>query len=102
MSSARDLLLARSGTGGELAELAVWAYWKVGGEPGLAVAALGEVATGARIPLPALRMLADLGPRAARYAKRLRPLTTDKDSWTVSRRRTRCGPSRVRPTPQPR
>ncbi|MFE9446185.1 hypothetical protein ACFYO2_46460 [Streptomyces sp. NPDC006602] len=79
---AQDLLLARSSTGGAHAELAAWAYWKVGGEPGPAVEALGGVATEASIPRPVLRMLADLGPHAACYAKQLRPLTTDNDPWT--------------------
>ncbi|WP_225830606.1 hypothetical protein [Streptomyces sp. NK08204] len=79
---AQDLLLARSSTRGAHAELAAWAYWKVGGEAAPAVEALGEVATGASIPRPVLRMLADLGPHAACYAKQLRSLTTDNDPWT--------------------
>ncbi|MFI9810015.1 hypothetical protein ACIHEJ_37935 [Streptomyces sp. NPDC052301] len=79
---ARDLLQARWSTGGAQAALAAWAYWKVGGEPGPALEAFGEVATGARVPRPVLRKLADLGPHAARYEKQLRTLTTDKDPWT--------------------
>ncbi|MFI6530264.1 HEAT repeat domain-containing protein [Streptomyces uncialis] len=79
---AQDLLLARSSTGGAHAELAAWAYWKVGGEPGPAVEALGAVATETSIPLPVLRMLADLGPHAACYVKQLRQLTADNAPWT--------------------
>ncbi|MFF4909186.1 hypothetical protein ACFY2T_30495 [Streptomyces sp. NPDC001260] len=79
---AQDVLLARSSTGAEHAELAAWAYWKVGGEPGPAVEALGGVATEASIPRPVLRMLADLGPHAACYSKRIQPLTAANDPWT--------------------
>ncbi|MGW0575650.1 hypothetical protein ACWD25_06705 [Streptomyces sp. NPDC002920] len=79
---ARDLLLARSGSGETRAEVAAWAYWKLGGEPGPALEAVGGVATGAGIPRPALRILADLGPHAARYADQLRAMTADNDPWT--------------------
>ncbi|KPH99329.1 hypothetical protein OV450_5267 [Actinobacteria bacterium OV450] len=34
------------------------------------------------IPRPVLRKLADLGPHAARFADRLRAMTTDTDPWT--------------------
>ncbi|MET9656795.1 hypothetical protein [Streptomyces sp. NPDC006510] len=79
---AQDALLARSNTGGAYAVLAAWAYWQVGGEPGPALEALKGVAIGALTPRPVVRVLADLGPHAARYAKQLRTLTTDNDPWT--------------------
>lgn len=79
---AREPLLARTGTGAAHTELAAWAHWKVGGEPGPAVEALGRVVTVPSVRWPALRMLADLGPHAAGHAQRLRALTTDGDPWT--------------------
>ncbi|MET8544683.1 hypothetical protein ABZW03_29170 [Kitasatospora sp. NPDC004799] len=81
-SGARDLLLARSNSGAARPELAAWAYWKTGGEPEPALEALGRAAAEGRLPHPSLRMLADLGPHAARHADRLRALTADNDPWT--------------------
>ncbi|MFD9596441.1 hypothetical protein ACFWA9_27370 [Kitasatospora sp. NPDC059973] len=76
---ARDLLLARSNSG---EARAAWAYWKVSGEPGPALEALGRADSEGGITRPSLRMLADLGPHAARYADRLRALASDNDPWT--------------------
>ncbi|MFF4189108.1 HEAT repeat domain-containing protein [Streptomyces sp. NPDC001691] len=81
-SRARNLLLERSSSGEAGAEIAGWAYWKLGGEPGPAVEALGRAAAGGSIPRPYLRMIADLGPYAARYADQLRAMTCDIDLWT--------------------
>ncbi|WP_031097181.1 HEAT repeat domain-containing protein [Streptomyces sp. NRRL S-15] len=81
-NGARDLLLTRSGPGEERAELAAWAYWKVGGDPGPALEAIGRTAAGAFLPRSSLRTLAGLGPHAARYADQLRTLTADADHWT--------------------
>ncbi|GGX28932.1 HEAT repeat domain-containing protein [Streptomyces lomondensis] len=81
-TAARDLLLTRTATGGADAELAAWAYWRLGGEPGPALAVLGPAATEGDHPHPALRKLADLGPHAAGHADRLRRLTTASDAWT--------------------
>ncbi|MFJ3792651.1 HEAT repeat domain-containing protein [Kitasatospora sp. NPDC090091] len=81
-NGARGLLLARSSSGEAHAELAAWAYWKVGGEPGPALEALGSVAADVSIPLPTLRMIADLGPHAGRYVHHLRALTADTEPWT--------------------
>lgn len=82
----RDLLLARStaadGDATADAELAAWAYWKVGGEPEPALAVLGPAATEGRFPHPALRKLADLGPHAADFADKIRTMTGARDSWT--------------------
>lgn len=78
---AHDALLARSG-GGAHADLAAWAYWKVSGEPGPALAALGGMATGGKLPRPAVRRLAELGPHAAGFADQLRTLTAATDVWT--------------------
>ncbi|MFC1407460.1 MULTISPECIES: HEAT repeat domain-containing protein [Streptacidiphilus] len=77
----RDALLARSGSGDQ-AELAAWAYWKVSGDPGPALAALGRMATLGRLPHPAVRRLADLGSHAAAFADQLRALTAAADVWT--------------------
>ncbi|MFG3002271.1 hypothetical protein [Streptomyces sp. NPDC048340] len=79
---ARELLLARAEAGETHTELAAWAYWKVGGEPGPLLEALERAAAQGSIPRPALRKLADLGPHAARFADRLRAMTTDTDPWT--------------------
>ncbi|MER7668102.1 HEAT repeat domain-containing protein [Kitasatospora sp. NPDC096128] len=70
-------------TGGRLADLAAWAAYRVGGEPGPALAVIGPAATEGRFRHPALRRLADLGPHAAPYADRLRELTADRDPWTA-------------------
>lgn len=68
---------------GRHAVLAAWAAYRVGGEPGPALAVIGPAATEGRFRHPALRRLADLGPHAAPYADRLRELTADRDPWTV-------------------
>ncbi|MEV5106882.1 hypothetical protein ACFQ7G_32755 [Streptomyces massasporeus] len=88
-SVARDLLLPRTGTGGARtgtgdadAELAAWAVWRLGGEPGPALAVLGPAATEGDCPNRALRRLADLGPYAAGHADRLLHLTRSTDTWT--------------------
>ncbi|WP_073950477.1 hypothetical protein [Streptomyces kebangsaanensis] len=78
----RELLLARSTAQGADAELAAWAYWRVGGEPGPALKVLGHAVTEGRFPHPALRKLADLGPHAAGFADQLRTLTRASDDWT--------------------
>ncbi|MER5971549.1 HEAT repeat domain-containing protein [Streptomyces sp. NPDC002055] len=78
----RELLLARSRTGGADVALAAWAYWQVGGDPGPALRVLGPAATEGRFPHPALRKLADLGPHAADFADRLRTLAGAADTWT--------------------
>ncbi|WP_037680378.1 hypothetical protein [Streptomyces albus] len=79
---AQELLLTRSRAGGAFAGVGAWAHWKVGGEAGPAVAALGGAAAGAGIRRPDLSLLADLGPRAARCADRLRTLTADSHPRT--------------------
>ncbi|GAA2390411.1 hypothetical protein GCM10010420_12730 [Streptomyces glaucosporus] len=81
-SGGRDLLLARSLSGGADAELAAWAYWRIGGEPGQALKVLGPAATEGRFPHPALRRLADLGPHAAGFADRLRTMADAAEPWT--------------------
>lgn len=78
---ARDVLLARSTPGAADAQLAAWAYWKVGGEPGPALELLGPAATEERFQNVALRRLADLGPQAIHYTDRLRTLVATTD-WT--------------------
>ncbi|MFG3723328.1 hypothetical protein ACGF8D_36630 [Streptomyces massasporeus] len=82
---ARDLLLPRTGTGDADAELAAWAAWRLGGEPGPALAVLGPAATEGDCPNRALRRLADLGPHAAGHADRLLRLTRSADTWTSVR-----------------
>ncbi|WP_327709732.1 HEAT repeat domain-containing protein [Streptomyces sp. NBC_00464] len=81
-NEARELLLSRSRDAGPHAELAAWAYWRVGGEPGPALEALGHSIEERSFFRPALRKLAGLGPHAAPYADRLRALTADTDPWT--------------------
>ncbi|WP_424920288.1 hypothetical protein [Streptomyces sp. wa13] len=81
-NGAAELLLARSSVPGEHTELAAWAYWKVGGEPGPALEALGRTVAGRGFPRPALQMLADLGTHAAQHADRLRSMTSDTEPWT--------------------
>ncbi|MEU5160153.1 HEAT repeat domain-containing protein [Streptomyces sp. NPDC020875] len=79
---ARKRLLLRSRTGDASdRELAAWAYWKVGGEPGPAVELLGRTVTERRYRHPELRRIADLGTYAAPLADRLAALTTDTDPW---------------------
>ncbi|MFB7088938.1 hypothetical protein [Streptomyces sp. NPDC056296] len=78
----REALLARSLAGGAGAELAAWAYWQVGGEPGPALKVLGPAATEGRYPHPALRKLADLGSHAAAFAGRIRAMDEAADPWT--------------------
>ncbi|MBQ1095376.1 HEAT repeat domain-containing protein [Streptomyces sp. b94] len=78
----REALLARSLAGGADAELAAWAYWQVGGEPGPALKVLGPAATEGRYPHPALRKLADLGSHAAAFAGRIRAMDEAADPWT--------------------
>lgn len=81
-SGARDLLLSRSRAAGPHRELAAWAYWRVGGDPGPALDVLGECGAERGRPHPALRRLADLGTHAAPCADRLRAMTADTDDWT--------------------
>ncbi|MFB7468240.1 hypothetical protein ACFCZ1_32985 [Streptomyces sp. NPDC056224] len=81
-NGARELLLARADAGGTHTELAAWAHWKVSGEPGPLLEALELAAAQGSIPRPALRKLADLGPYAARFADRIRAMTTDTDPWS--------------------
>ncbi|MEU1928093.1 hypothetical protein ABZ516_11930 [Streptomyces sp. NPDC019826] len=80
-NGAAELLLARSAVGAEHTELAAWAYWKVGGEPGPALEALGRTVAGKGFPRPALQMLADLGSHAGHHADRLRTMTSDTEPW---------------------
>ncbi|KQX59548.1 MULTISPECIES: HEAT repeat domain-containing protein [unclassified Streptomyces] len=79
---ARDLLLSRALTTGPHAELAAWAYWRLGGEPGPALDVLGRGIDADRFCHPALRRLADLGPHAAPLADRLRTMTAATEPWT--------------------
>ncbi|MET9941694.1 HEAT repeat domain-containing protein [Streptomyces halstedii] len=81
-SEALGLLSARSAAVGEHTAFAAWACWKVGGEPEQALDALGRTVTAKGFPRSALQMLADLGPHAARYADRLRSMTSDTEPWT--------------------
>ncbi|MER5892165.1 HEAT repeat domain-containing protein [Streptomyces sp. NPDC001876] len=81
-NDARDLLLSRSSDAGPHAELAAWAYWRVGGEPEPALDVLGRSIKESRFRHPALRKLAGLGSHAASCADRLRALTADPDPWT--------------------
>lgn len=79
---ARDLLLSRSRDAGPHAELAAWAYWRVGGEPGPALEVIGRSVEERGVRHPSLRKLAGFGPHAALYADRLRAMTGDTDPWT--------------------
>ncbi|MFI5671089.1 hypothetical protein [Streptomyces sp. NPDC051704] len=81
-NAARELLLARADAGATHTELAAWAYWKISGEPGPLLEAFERTAAQGSIPRPVLRKLADLGPHAARFADRLRAMTTDTDPWS--------------------
>ncbi|MFI5756483.1 hypothetical protein [Streptomyces sp. NPDC051569] len=81
-NGARDLLLSRSRAAGPHTELAAWAYWRVGGEPGPALDVLGRSVEAQRFHHAALRKLAGLGPHAAPCADRLRALTADTAPWT--------------------
>ncbi|GLW71814.1 hypothetical protein Kpho02_41130 [Kitasatospora phosalacinea] len=85
VARAREMLHARMNrpdggpdTGADAgAGTAAWACWRLGGDPEAAVAALT-----AHLDRPAaLRMLADLGPDAARCAGQLRVRTADRDAW---------------------
>ncbi|MFD0344933.1 HEAT repeat domain-containing protein [Kitasatospora aburaviensis] len=86
---ARDLLLARSNSG---EARAAWAYWKVSGEPGPALEALGRAdSEGASRVLPcACSLTSALMPPATRTGFGLWPPTTTPGP--ASRRRTRSGP----------
>ncbi|MQY16229.1 hypothetical protein SRB5_64270 [Streptomyces sp. RB5] len=79
----RELLLARSSApdSGADAELAAWAYLRVGGEREPVLSVLGPAAVGGRFPHPSLRKLADLGSHAAPFADRIRPMVNDRDTW---------------------
>ncbi|MFE5587955.1 HEAT repeat domain-containing protein [Kitasatospora sp. NPDC056531] len=77
--AARESLLARATAGDQDPGLAAWSYWRVGGEPGPALAVLGPAATEGRFPHPDLGRLADLGPLAAPYADRLRSMVAEAD-----------------------
>ncbi|MFD6417556.1 HEAT repeat domain-containing protein [Streptomyces sp. NPDC060194] len=79
--AAGSLLRSRIGAGGPEDELAAWAYWRVGGDPGPALALLGREPE--RPPgLAELRQLADLGPHAAPFADRLAALAAGNHVWT--------------------
>ncbi|SPF00267.1 HEAT repeat domain-containing protein [Streptomyces sp. MA5143a] len=81
-----EALLTRSRKGGPDAELAAWAYWRVGGDPGPAMDVLGPAATDEdRATHTALSRLADLGPHAAGYADRLRAFAAAEDHWVRTR-----------------
>ncbi|GLW58219.1 HEAT repeat domain-containing protein [Kitasatospora phosalacinea] len=78
---AREMLSARmnapDGGPDAGAGTAAWACWRLGGDPEAAVDALA-----AHLHRPAaLRMLADLGPHAARCAGQLRVRAADRDAW---------------------
>ncbi|MCX5415159.1 HEAT repeat domain-containing protein [Streptomyces sp. NBC_00059] len=79
--AARELLSARSRPGDAHAELAAWACWKAGGEPGPVLEALDRTLTADGFPRPALRILADLGAHAARYADPLRTMAAGTGAW---------------------
>ncbi|MFF4370525.1 HEAT repeat domain-containing protein [Streptomyces sp. NPDC001594] len=80
-SGARERLLGRAGEKGADAELAAWSYWKVGGGPEPVLEALERASGEGGIPRPCLSRLAGLGPHGARFADRLRAMTTDADLW---------------------
>ncbi|MFF2198716.1 hypothetical protein ACFVXK_38005, partial [Streptomyces sp. NPDC058157] len=63
------------------AQTAAWAYWRVTGDPEPALRVCGAAAR-AGLGQPVLRHLADLGPRAARYADAVRPLLTCPGEWS--------------------
>ncbi|MDX3534532.1 hypothetical protein PV721_09140 [Streptomyces sp. MB09-01] len=62
-------------------QTAAWAYWRVTGDPGLALDAL-EAATRGGLARPVLSHLCELGPLAAGYADALRPLLGSLGEWT--------------------
>ncbi|MEU9160940.1 hypothetical protein AB0D29_11815 [Streptomyces sp. NPDC048424] len=62
-------------------QTAAWAYWRVTGDPGLALAALDAAIRGG-LARPVLSHLAELGPLAAGYADALRPLLGSLGEWT--------------------
>lgn len=68
------------------AQVAGWAHWKVTGEPeialgvlGAAIAKAGDAGGGGHCDL---RLLADLGPQAARYAEPVRAQLASPGPWT--------------------
>lgn len=63
------------------AQTAAWAYWRVTGDPEPALRVCGAAAR-AGLGQPVLRYVADLGPRAARYADAVRPLLTGPGEWS--------------------
>ncbi|WP_327256150.1 hypothetical protein [Streptomyces sp. NBC_01244] len=83
-----DVVPWRFGPGGERspkpwqgAQTAAWAYWRVTGDPELALGAGGPAAR-AGFGRPVLRYLADLGPLAAPYADSVRALLDSPGEWT--------------------
>ncbi|MER6200339.1 hypothetical protein ABT234_23580 [Streptomyces sp. NPDC001586] len=62
-------------------QTAAWAYWRVTGDPGLALDALDASIRGG-LARPVLSHLAELGPLAAGYAGALRPLLGSLGEWT--------------------
>ncbi|MFJ6759415.1 hypothetical protein ACIQNK_30905 [Streptomyces sp. NPDC091273] len=62
-------------------QTAAWAYWRVTGDPGLALDALGAATRGG-LARPVLSHLAELGPLAAGYADALEPLLGSLGAWT--------------------
>ncbi|MFF3677779.1 hypothetical protein ACFYYS_27865 [Streptomyces sp. NPDC002120] len=62
-------------------QTAAWAYWRVTGDPGLALDALDAAVRGG-LARPVLSHLAELGPLAAGYADALRPLLGSLGAWT--------------------
>ncbi|WP_404952760.1 hypothetical protein [Streptomyces sp. 147326] len=60
---------------------AAWAYWRVTGDPGLALDALGAAVRGG-LARPVLSHLAELGPLATGYTDALRPLLGSLGEWT--------------------
>jgi hypothetical protein len=81
-SGGEALLMAHARADGPGASLAAWAYARVGGDPGAALAVLGPAATEGRFPNPDLRRLADLGRHASGYADQLRAMAgRTEDPW---------------------
>ncbi|MFJ3727205.1 hypothetical protein ACIPYQ_32220 [Streptomyces sp. NPDC090045] len=62
-------------------QTAAWAYWRVTGDPGPALDALGAATRGG-LARPVLSHLAELGPLAAGYADALKPLLGSLGEWT--------------------
>lgn len=63
------------------AQTAAWAYWRVTGDPELALSVGGSAAR-AGLGRPVLRYLADLGPLAAPYADSVRALLDGPGEWS--------------------